>query len=137
MMLPPLQARFVLAALAVFVLAGIADWALLTPENPFEAFLDVAIAGGSATAVLLPLLVWLPLPTLVAALKADQRQDRNIRGCQIPSRRLRAQRISERIRLTRHLMLWTHTGETLMYVGVGMLIGVIIAGIAQQMQGPP
>ena len=34
-------------------------------------------------------------------------------------------------------MLWTHTGETLMYVGIGVLIGVILAGIAQQMQGPP
>ncbi|MGU3668467.1 hypothetical protein ACLBX9_30160 [Methylobacterium sp. A49B] len=31
-------------------------------------------------------------------------------------------------------MLWTHTGETLMYVGIGALIGVILAGIAQEMQ---
>ena len=34
-------------------------------------------------------------------------------------------------------MLWTRTGETLMYVGVGVLIGVILAGIAEEMQGPP
>ncbi len=33
-------------------------------------------------------------------------------------------------------MLWTHTGETLMYVGIGVLIGIIAAGIAQQMQPP-
>lgn len=33
-------------------------------------------------------------------------------------------------------MLWTFTGETLMYVGIGALIGIIAAGIAQQMQPP-
>lgn len=34
-------------------------------------------------------------------------------------------------------MLWTHTAETLMYVGIGVLIGVIAAGIAQEMQRKP
>ena len=34
-------------------------------------------------------------------------------------------------------MLWTHTAETLMYVGVGVLIGLIVAGIAQEMQHRP
>jgi hypothetical protein len=36
-------------------------------------------------------------------------------------------------------MLWTNTGETLMYVGIGVLIGIIAAGIAQEMQArkPP
>lgn len=33
-------------------------------------------------------------------------------------------------------MLWTHPGETLMYVGVGVLIGIIAAGTAQEMQRP-
>jgi hypothetical protein len=31
-------------------------------------------------------------------------------------------------------MIWTHTAETLMYVGIGALIGVILAGIAQDQQ---
>lgn len=34
-------------------------------------------------------------------------------------------------------MLWTHPGESLMFVGIGVLIGIIAAGIAQQLNGPP
>ena len=34
-------------------------------------------------------------------------------------------------------MPWTHTGETFVYVGFGVSIGVILAGIMQGMQGPP
>jgi hypothetical protein len=46
-----------LAALALTVAAGFADWALLFPNDPFEAFFDAAVAGGSATVVLLPFMV--------------------------------------------------------------------------------
>ena len=53
----PLRTRFVLAAVMVMLAAGFADWGLLEPDNPFEAFLDVAIAGGSATAALLPFMI--------------------------------------------------------------------------------
>lgn len=53
----PLRTRFVLAALLIMITAGIADWGLLALDSPFEAFLDVAIAGGSATAVLLPFML--------------------------------------------------------------------------------
>jgi hypothetical protein len=31
-------------------------------------------------------------------------------------------------------MLWTHPAETLMYVGIGVLIGIIAAGVAQELQ---
>lgn len=31
-------------------------------------------------------------------------------------------------------MIWTHPGEAGMYIGIGALIGIIIAGIAQDMQ---
>jgi hypothetical protein len=54
---PPLRTRFVLAALVVMLAAGFADWGLLAPDDPFEAFLDVALAGGSATAALLPFML--------------------------------------------------------------------------------
>jgi hypothetical protein len=57
MMLPPPRTRFVLAALALTVAAGLADWALLVPDDPFAAFLSAAIAGGSATAALLPFML--------------------------------------------------------------------------------
>ena len=53
----PFRTRFVLAAVMVMLAAGFADWGLLEPDNPFEAFLDVAIAGGSATAALLPFMI--------------------------------------------------------------------------------
>ena len=33
-------------------------------------------------------------------------------------------------------MLWIHTSKTLMYVRIGMLVGVILGGVTQQMQGP-
>lgn len=49
------QTRFVLAALAIVVVAGLADWALLVPDDPIGAFSDAAIASGSATAFMLPL----------------------------------------------------------------------------------
>lgn len=54
---PPLQTRLVLAALAVVTLAGCADWAFVWPDDPIGAFSDAAIAGGSATAFMLPLLI--------------------------------------------------------------------------------
>lgn len=57
MTLPPLRTRLVLAALAITVAAGFADWALLLPDDPFEAFLSAVIAGGSATAALLPFML--------------------------------------------------------------------------------
>ena len=53
----PIPTRFVLAALTVMVAAAFADWGILAPGDPLEAFLDVAIAGGSATAALLPFIV--------------------------------------------------------------------------------
>ncbi|MCJ2102698.1 hypothetical protein [Methylobacterium sp. E-046] len=57
MPLPPLRTRFVLAALVVMLAAGFADWGFLAPGSHFETFLDVAIASGSATAALLPLML--------------------------------------------------------------------------------
>lgn len=54
---PPLRTRFVLAALIIMLAAGFADWGLLAPDSPLEAFLDVAIAGGSAAAALLPFML--------------------------------------------------------------------------------
>lgn len=54
---PPLRTRFVLAALMIILTAGFADWVLLSPDDPVEAFLDVAIAAGSATASLLPFML--------------------------------------------------------------------------------
>nr|WP_187299607.1 hypothetical protein [Methylobacterium sp. B34] len=57
MMTPPPLTRFVLAALAIVVAAAVADWAFLVPDNPIEAFSDAAIAGGSATALMLPLMI--------------------------------------------------------------------------------
>lgn len=53
----PLRICFVLAALIIMLTAGLADWGFLAPDKPFEAFLDVAIAAGAATAALLPFIV--------------------------------------------------------------------------------
>ncbi len=55
MMAPSPQTRFVLAALAIVVVAGLADWAFLVPDDPIGALSDAAIACGSATAFMLPL----------------------------------------------------------------------------------
>ena len=57
MTLPPLRTRLVLAALAIAVAAGVADWTLLMPDDPFDAWMGTAIAGGSATALILPFLL--------------------------------------------------------------------------------
>jgi hypothetical protein len=57
MIQPPLQTRFVVAALIVMLAAGFADWGILKPDSPFETFFDVAIAAGSATAALLPFML--------------------------------------------------------------------------------
>jgi len=57
MIQPPLRTRLILAALAVVILAGCADWAFVCPDDPIGAFSDAAIAGGSATAIVLPLLI--------------------------------------------------------------------------------
>lgn len=51
------RTRLVLAALIVVLATGFADWGLLAPDSPSEAFLDVTIAGGSARAALLPLVL--------------------------------------------------------------------------------
>ncbi len=34
-------------------------------------------------------------------------------------------------------MLWTHTGETMMWVGIGLAIGLIIGGWVADRQRPP
>jgi hypothetical protein len=36
-------------------------------------------------------------------------------------------------------MIWEHPAETMMYVGIGVMIGIILAGIAQEIQNrlPP
>lgn len=57
MIFPPLPNALVLAALAIVVAAGLADWAFLVPDDPIGAFSDAAIAGGSATALMLPLMI--------------------------------------------------------------------------------
>lgn len=57
MMQPLLRTRFVLAALIIMLAAGFADWGLLAPDNPSDAFLDVANAGDTATAALRPFIV--------------------------------------------------------------------------------
>lgn len=57
MSVPPLRTRLILAALAIAVAAGLLDWAFITPDDPFEAWMGTAIAGGSATAFILPLLL--------------------------------------------------------------------------------
>ncbi|MCJ2050190.1 hypothetical protein [Methylobacterium sp. J-070] len=54
--LPSIPARMVLLALAIALAAGLADWALFLPDSPFDAGIDTVIAGGSATAFILPLL---------------------------------------------------------------------------------
>jgi hypothetical protein len=51
-----IPSRTILLALAVAAAAGLTDWALFLPDQPFEACMTVAIAGGSATAFILPLL---------------------------------------------------------------------------------
>ena len=48
--------QMVLLAFVVAAAAGLADWALFLPDSPFEAWISTAIAGGSATAFILPLL---------------------------------------------------------------------------------
>jgi hypothetical protein len=57
MIKPPLQTRFVLAALIVMLAAGLADWGILEPASPLEMFFDVTIAVGPATAALLPFML--------------------------------------------------------------------------------
>lgn len=56
MTLSPLQGRLLPAALALTVALGFADWAFLLPEDLFDAFLGIAIAGGSAIVAQLPFL---------------------------------------------------------------------------------
>lgn len=51
---PPLRTRLILGAVVIIVMAGFADWAFLLPDDPFEAFFDAGVAGGSATVALLP-----------------------------------------------------------------------------------
>ena len=51
-----IPARTILLALVVAAVAGLADWALFLPDSPFDAGIDTLIAGGSATAFILPLL---------------------------------------------------------------------------------
>ena len=55
----PLTVRscLVLAALTLVAAAGFTDWALLLPDDPFAAFLGASIAGGLATAALLPFML--------------------------------------------------------------------------------
>lgn len=57
MMTPPLRTRLVLAALALTLAAGFAEWAFVSPDDPFEAFLIAAFACGSAAAALLPFML--------------------------------------------------------------------------------
>ena len=49
--------QLILAALAIVVAAGFADWAFVSPDDPFWAFFNAAIAGGSATVALLPFMI--------------------------------------------------------------------------------
>jgi hypothetical protein len=57
MMVPPLPSPLLLAALAIVVVAGFADWTFLLPDDPLGAFLNAALAGGSARVALLPFFV--------------------------------------------------------------------------------
>ena len=57
MIFPLLPNPLVLAAIVIVVVAGCADWAFVWPDDPIGAFSDAAIASGSATAFMLPLLI--------------------------------------------------------------------------------
>lgn len=57
MIFPPLPNRLVIAGIVIVIFAGCADWALVWPDDPIGAFSDAAIAGGSATAFMLPLMI--------------------------------------------------------------------------------
>ena len=34
-------------------------------------------------------------------------------------------------------MIWTHPGETLMYAGIGLMVGLVVGGWAADRQRPP